>query len=345
MAIDLTKVYPGRVNPATKQYPYGSYKNRSAPGSADGTYLEQDWKNCEHGFLTKLLVAAGIKPDGSIDNAEKSQYYDALLKVVSTTIENAPLIPYGIATGSGNQMAVTCNGKVQFRDGQRITVRASGKNTSRKPTINVNRLGAKAIVKGANSQLSVGDILGAGAMLDMIYDSRYDRWVLLNPAVGVSISGTLPIGSYIFMAYDGDDLGEYLFADGRAVSRTQYPDLFAKIGVTYGAGDGRTTFNLPDLRGAFLRGLDKGKGKDPNRKLGTAQGDAIRNITGRFRVVPRDRFADGAFAVDGATDYFSFEHHKWYNAGNIKFDASTQVPTANENRPYNHASVIYIKAL
>lgn len=347
MAIDLTKKYPGRVNPVTEQYPFGSFKNRSAPGSTDGTYLEQDWKNCEWGFLTKLLVEAGMTPNDSIDNAQSSQFYDALMKVVSTRIESTPLIPYGVTTGSGNQMSVTCNGKVAFKDGQRITVRACGKNTSKAPTINVNSLGAKAIVKGANNQLAVGDIIGAGGMLDLIYDTRYDRWVLLNPAVGVSVTGTLPVGSYVFMAYDGNDLGEYLFANGRAVSRTQYPELFAKIGTTYGQGDGNTTFNLPDLRGAFLRGLDKGKGRDPNRKLGVAQGDAIRNIKGTFKSDTKD----GAYATDPFYWIRPDNNGAEGNAANYGkaslygFDASKVVPTANENRPYNHASVIYIKAL
>ncbi|MCA6567125.1 MAG: tail fiber protein [Pseudanabaena sp. M151S2SP2A07QC] len=45
-----------------------------------------------------------------------------------------------------------------------------------------------------------------------------------------------------------------LAADGAAVSRTAYAPLFARVGVTHGAGDGSTTFNLPDLRGIFVRG-------------------------------------------------------------------------------------------
>lgn len=40
----------------------------------------------------------------------------------------------------------------------------------------------------------------------------------------------------------------YMFADGSAISRTEYSELFAIIGETYGAGDGSTTFNLPDRR-------------------------------------------------------------------------------------------------
>lgn len=49
----------------------------------------------------------------------------------------------------------------------------------------------------------------------------------------------------------------FLKANGAAVSRTTYADLFGKIGTTYGAGNGSTTFNLPDARGDFLRGLDE----------------------------------------------------------------------------------------
>ncbi|MET3476296.1 phage tail protein [Variovorax atrisoli] len=63
----------------------------------------------------------------------------------------------------------------------------------------------------------------------------------------------------------------YLKRNGAAVSRTTYARLFAKIGTTYGAGDGSTTFNLPDGRGVFDRGLDDGRGLDPGRTLGSYQ--------------------------------------------------------------------------
>lgn len=66
----------------------------------------------------------------------------------------------------------------------------------------------------------------------------------------------------------------YLKRNGAAVSRTTYARLFAKIGTTYGAGDGATTFNLPDGRGVFDRGLDDGRGLDPGRTLGSYQDSA-----------------------------------------------------------------------
>lgn len=63
----------------------------------------------------------------------------------------------------------------------------------------------------------------------------------------------------------------WLKCNGAAVSRTAYAALFAAIGTAYGVGDGATTFNLPELRGEFLRALDDGRGIDTGRAIGSAQ--------------------------------------------------------------------------
>lgn len=68
-------------------------------------------------------------------------------------------------------------------------------------------------------------------------------------------------------------------ANGAAVSRTVYAALFAKIGTNYGAGDGVSTFNLPDPRGKFVRIWDDSRGVDLGRALGSDQADAIRSHT------------------------------------------------------------------
>lgn len=65
-----------------------------------------------------------------------------------------------------------------------------------------------------------------------------------------------------------------LACNGQAVSRTTYAALFALIGTAYGAGDGSTTFNVPDYRGVHLRGLDAGRGLDVGRTLGSYQDSA-----------------------------------------------------------------------
>ena len=63
----------------------------------------------------------------------------------------------------------------------------------------------------------------------------------------------------------------WLKCNGDVVSRTQYAALFEVIGTRFGAGNGSTTFGLPDLRGEFVRGWDDGHGIDPGRELGSAQ--------------------------------------------------------------------------
>lgn len=63
----------------------------------------------------------------------------------------------------------------------------------------------------------------------------------------------VPVGSIFWLAAQTAPEG-YLICDGSAVSRTEYADLFAAIGTTFGTGDGSTTFALPNLQAAFIRG-------------------------------------------------------------------------------------------
>lgn len=68
----------------------------------------------------------------------------------------------------------------------------------------------------------------------------------------------------------------WMKANGAAISRTTYAGLFSKIGVLYGAGNGVTTFNLPDMRGYFPRAWDDSRGIDSGRAIGTAQADGFK---------------------------------------------------------------------
>ena len=77
-----------------------------------------------------------------------------------------------------------------------------------------------------------------------------------------------PAGTVQYFANTTAPIG-YLACAGQTVSTTQYPELFTAIGYTYG-GSG-VVFNVPDLRGEFVRGTDMGRGVDPARVLGTAQ--------------------------------------------------------------------------
>ena len=75
----------------------------------------------------------------------------------------------------------------------------------------------------------------------------------------------------------------WLLCDGSAVSRTTYSALFSAIGTTWGIGDNSTTFNLPDGRGAVLRGTGTGSvnGRDKvGPAVGSKQEDQMQRITG-----------------------------------------------------------------
>ena len=81
----------------------------------------------------------------------------------------------------------------------------------------------------------------------------------------------VPSGSVFCMAVATVPSG-YLECNGAAISRTTYAALFAIIGVQYGAGNGSSTFNIPDLRGEFVRGFDNNRGVDSNRSIASSQG-------------------------------------------------------------------------
>lgn len=75
----------------------------------------------------------------------------------------------------------------------------------------------------------------------------------------------------------------WLFCYGQEINRTTFAALFAVVGTTYGAGDGSTTFNLPDLRGRAIAGKDDMGGVSANRLTGTSggvNGDGLGNSGG-----------------------------------------------------------------
>ena len=85
-----------------------------------------------------------------------------------------------------------------------------------------------------------------------------------------SIVQGVPSGAVFCIAVASVPSG-YLECNGAAVSRTTYAALFAIIGTNYGTGNGSSTFNLPDLRGEFVRGFDNGRGVDSGRSVASSQ--------------------------------------------------------------------------
>jgi microcystin-dependent protein len=118
---------------------------------------------------------------------------------------------------------------------------------------------------------------------------------------GLVNTGTPP-GSIMYWATATAPAG-YLKCDGTSYLRADYPNLFSAIGTTFGSVDG-THFNVPDLRGQFIRGLDESRGVDPGRVLGSTQLDALQNIVGYLGVDDRitsSGCAAGAFTASATT--------------------------------------------
>ena len=90
----------------------------------------------------------------------------------------------------------------------------------------------------------------------------------------------------------------WFLCNGQAISRVTYADLFALIGTKFGTGDGTSTFNLPDYRGKFLRGL----GGDSASDIYKTQAEGLPNIAGRIWTARNSTintsFANGAFYMD-----------------------------------------------
>lgn len=146
-----------------------------------------------------------------------------------------------------------------------------------------------------------------------------------------------PVGNIIDHPVDTPPPG-YLLCDGRAISRTQYAALYATIGTTYGSGDGSTTFNIPDRRGYFVRGVDGTAGRDPDKatrthpKTGSVVGGAVGSVQGDIN--------KSHSHTDSGHDHFSTtESFGMGESGNIYDDDNTRSALAYFGQPRRRTSV------
>lgn len=157
--------------------------------------------------------------------------------------------------------------------------------------------------------------------------------------LGLGEGSALPVGVPVPWPSATPPTG-WLKCNGAAFSAGKYPELAKAY----------PTNKLPDLRGEFIRGWDDGRGIDAGREILSAQGDAIRNITGTVGwygdgllsnvsgvFSGRDRANQRTVVTDSNVDP-SIKYASAY------FDASTKVPTATENRPRNIAFNFIVRA-
>jgi microcystin-dependent protein len=130
--------------------------------------------------------------------------------------------------------------------------------------------------------------------------------ILTSDAAGLASwqNPSEPAGSIIMYGGAATPAG-YLSCDGSAVNRITYAALFTAIGVAWGNGDGATTFNLPDLRGRFPRGVAGVSGNDPDAALRTASnsgGNTGNNVGSLQTDTLMSHYHDvGAFTGAGGT--------------------------------------------
>ncbi len=179
--------------------------------------------------------------------------------------------------------------------------------------------------------------------------------------IGISITGNtitntapsvIPAGT--IMAYGGSIAPTgWLLCDGSTVSRTTYAGLYTAVGNNFGSGNGSTTFNLPDFRGRFLRGVDGAASIDPDKATRTAMnsGGSAGNNVGSVQTgiieSHSHTFSASTFSADNqATSnnrISSGSSTIWCSTcpANVANTASIQSSGGGETRPVN-AYVLYI---
>ena len=137
--------------------------------------------------------------------------------------------------------------------------------------------------------------------------------------------------------------GSWILCNGQAISRTTYSKLFAIIGTNFGAGDGSTTFNVPDYRGKFLRGL----GGNSAGNMQTTQAEGLPNITGSINAMYRNGGPSGAFyqSGGGSTRHSGSSHTPEGNYFQFNASRSSGIYGASSHvTPINMAVNYFIRA-
>ena len=165
----------------------------------------------------------------------------------------------------------------------------------------------------------------------------------------------VPTGAIMPFAMNTAPSG-WLAANGSAVSRTAYAALFAAIGTTYGAGDGNSTFTLPDLRGYFVRGSGTNSDGVAAGTFGAKQADGV--ISHTHSGTTGNDSPDHTHPISAVTGGNQFYNQGGQYTGTYTsstggastrhqhaFTTSSQSPAGDtETRPRNIAMLYCIKA-
>lgn len=137
----------------------------------------------------------------------------------------------------------------------------------------------------------------SGGSIELVPTNTASNFTVTVPAstgtMVLTSTATVLTGAVTFFAMSTTPSG-WLKANGAAISRTTYADLFTAISTTYGVGDGTTTFNVPDMRGYFPRGWVDNGSIDSGRAFGSTQTDALQGHNHQYFA---GNTAGGAFNI------------------------------------------------
>lgn len=238
---------PGHLN--------NTFVSEDAAAGRAPTLVTPEWLNGVQGELTAVVEAAGLP----LNKGNNQQVSEALAVLARQQKHTA----FSTAGAAPNFTLTVVPTLAAYAAGQRFRVKFHAGVTGAS-TINVNGLGARSLKQYDYAGNKANAAIATGQLVDAEYDGV--DFVLLDPLPGFPVQP----GEVTFFAMIGAPAG-YMKANGAAVSRTTYAALFAAIGTVFGAGDGVSTFNLPDMRGEFLRGFDDGRGVDVARVFGASQ--------------------------------------------------------------------------
>ena len=160
----------------------------------------------------------------------------------------------------------------------------------------------------------------------------------MNSAITTASDNLFSIGDIKTSVRDANH-GNWFLCDGQAIDRQIYANLYAIIGTNFGAGDGVTTFNLPDYRGKFLRGL----GGDSAADIYTTQAEGLPDHDHIINVSPSgnpDGGQDG-----GGRQYWNYFHGRTMPHTDMASKTNAIYGASEHVTPINQAINYFIKVL
>ena len=242
--------------------------------NADGTPLTTTVSTA-----TQATVLASLAATGGAALVGTAQPGATVEAAIAATNGNVTALTAGVGTAAD---LIRRTGSVPFTADQsmgshKLTNVAAG--TSAGDAVNYTQLAALAsqvitsasALKKDGTNSMIADLPFGGFKGVNAADATAAQDLATKHQIDAMLAILSPVGSLLDAAFSTPPTG-YLLCDGTAVSRAAYAALYAAIGVTYGVGDGATTFNLPDARGRAALGVGTGSGLTA-RALGASGGE------------------------------------------------------------------------